>query len=348
VEVEGERFTAAHLLVATGSRPFLPPLPGIEHAITSDEALSLPALPRRLVVVGGGYIGVELACIFHALGTKVSLLLRGGAVLSGFDDDVRAFLTGELRKRGIDVQVDTVVRDIEKRDGGVSVMTRGGDTLEADHVLYATGRVPKTQDLGLAEAGVKLDARGAVCVDEWSRTSVESLYAVGDVTDRVNLTPVAIAEGRALVETLFHQNPTPADHRNVPSAVFSQPPLACVGLTEREARERCGEVDVYVSSFRPLRHTLSGRDERAMLKLVVERATGRVCGFHMVGADAPELMQGFAVALRCGVTKAQLDSTIGIHPTAAEEFVTLREKRPDPEQRLTQERGHAAGVDGTH
>jgi len=241
-----------------------------------------------------------------------------------------------------------MVRDIEKRDGGVSVLMRGGETLEADHVLFATGRVPKTQDLGLAEAGVKLDARGAVCVDEWSRSSVESVFAVGDVTDRVNLTPVAIAEGRALVETLFHQNPTPADHRNVPSAVFSQPPLACVGLTEREARERCGEVDVYVSNFRPLRHTLSGRSERAMLKLVVERATGKVCGFHMVGADAPELMQGFAVALRCGVTKAQLDSTIGIHPTAAEEFVTLREKRPGPEERLAQERGHATGVDGTH
>jgi glutathione reductase (NADPH) len=348
VEVEGERFTAAHILVATGSRPFLPDIPGIEHAITSDEALSLPALPRRLVIVGGGYIGVELAGIFHGLGTKVSLLIRGGAVLTGFDEDLRAFLTGELRKQGMDVQVDTVVRDIEKRGDGVSVMTGSGDMLEADHVLFATGRVPKSQDLGLAEAGVKLDARGAVCVDTWSRTSVESIYAVGDVTDRINLTPVAIAEGRALVETLFGKNPTPSDHRNVPSAVFSQPPLACVGLTEREARARCGEVDVYVSSFRPLRHTLSGRSERAMLKLVVERATGKVCGFHMVGADAPELMQGFAVALRCGVTKAQLDSTIGIHPTAAEEFVTLREKRPDPEARLAEERGQAAGADGSH
>jgi glutathione reductase (NADPH) len=171
---------------------------------------------------------------------------------------------------------------------------------------------------------------------------------VGDVTDRINLTPVAIAEGRALVETLFGKNPRPSDHRNVPSAVFSQPPLACVGLTEREARLRCGEVDVYVSSFRPLRHTLSGRDERSMLKLVVERATGKAVGFHMVGADAPELMQGFAVALRCGVTKAQLDATIGIHPTAAEEFVTLREKRPDPDVRLAQERGQAAGTDGSH
>lgn len=348
VEVEGQRYTAQHLLVATGARPFLPEVPGIEHAITSDEALSLPALPERLVIVGGGYIGVELAGIFHALGTKVSLLIRGAAVLSGFDDDVRSFLTGELRKQGIDVQVDTSVRDIEKRDGGVSVMTRGGEMLEADQVLYATGRVPKTQDLGLEALGVKLDGRGAICVDAGSRSSVPSLYAVGDVTDRLNLTPVAIAEGRALVESLFGGRQVLADHSNVPSAVFSQPPLACVGLTEREARQRHGEVDVYVSSFRPLRHTLSGRNERAMLKLVVERATGRVLGFHMVGADSPEVMQGFAVALRCGVTKAQLDSTLGIHPTAAEEFVTMRERRPDPEERLTEERGQAAGSEGTH
>ena len=348
VEVEGQRYTAANILVATGSRPFLPEAPGIEHAITSDEALSLPALPRRLLIVGGGYIAVELAGVFHALGTKVSLLIRGPAVLTGFDDDLRAFLTGELRKGGIDVQVDTSVRDIEKRGEGVSVMTRGGDMLEADHVLYATGRVPKSQDLGLEEAGVKLDARGAVCVDEWSRSSVPSIYAVGDVTDRLNLTPVAIAEGRALADTLFHKRPTPSDHTQVPSAVFSQPPLACVGFTEREARARCGEVDVYVSSFRPLKHTLSGRNERALMKLVVERASQKVLGFHMVGADAPEVIQGFAVALRCGLTKQQLDATIGVHPTAAEEFVTMRERRPDPEERLTDERGQASGTEGTH
>jgi glutathione reductase (NADPH) len=223
------------------------------------------------------------------------------------------------------------VRDIEKRsDGTLSVLSRMGDTLEADGVLFATGRIPNTRGIGLEEVGVKLDARGAVVVDESSRSSVENIYAVGDVTDRLNLTPVAIAEGRALAETLFNNNPMRMDHSGVPSAVFSQPPVGTVGLTELEAREQLGAVDVYVSSFRPMKHTLSGREERSMMKVIVERASGRVVGFHMVGADAPEIIQGLAVALKCGVTKQQLDSTVGIHPTAAEEFVTMRDKRPDP------------------
>jgi glutathione reductase (NADPH) len=349
VEVAGKRYTAERILVATGSRPFLPQdVKGIEHAVTSDEALSFPELPKRLVIVGGGYIGVELACVFQGLGAKVTMVLRSPTVLSGFDIDVRAFLTEELRKKGIELQTDTFIRDIEKRDGGVSLLTRGGDTLEADAVLYATGRVPKTRGLGLEEAGVKLDSRGAVCVDEWSRTSVENIFAVGDVTDRINLTPVAIAEGRAMAETLFNNNPVKMDHTNVPSAVFSQPPVACVGLTEREARERHGKVDVYVSSFKPMKHTLSGRNERTMMKLVVARESGQVLGCHMVGADAPEIIQGLAVAVKCGVTKAVLDSTVGIHPTAAEEFVTMRDKRPDPEELLAADRGHDAGASGTH
>ncbi|HSP77494.1 MAG TPA: FAD-dependent oxidoreductase, partial [Myxococcaceae bacterium] len=344
VEVAGKRYTAATILVATGSRPFLPELPGIEHAITSDGALQLPELPRRVAIVGGGYIGVEFAGIFNALGSKVSVVIRGDTVLRGFDDDIRSTLTQELRKKGIDVRCETFVRDIEKRpDGTLSLLTKAGDTLEVDTVLYATGRVPNTKGLGLEEVGVKLDARGAVVVDEWSRTAVESIYAVGDVTDRINLTPVAINEGRALVETLYNDNPIKMDHSGVASAVFSQPPACTVGLTEREACERYGKVDVYVSNFRPMKYTLSGRDERTMMKVIVERASDRVLGFHMVGADAPEIIQGLAVALKSGVTKKQLDATVGIHPTAAEEFVTMRNKRPDPEESAAQELGHDSG-----
>jgi glutathione reductase (NADPH) len=340
VEVGGKRYTAQHVLIATGSRPFVPEVPGIEHAITSDGALNLPELPRRLAIVGGGYIGVEFAGIFNALGSQVMMLIRGDTVLRGFDNDVCSLLTQEMRKKGIDLRSETFIRDIEKRpDGTLSLLTTMGDTLEVDAVLYATGRRPNTEGLGLKELGVRLDARGAIEVDEWSRTSVESLYAVGDVTDRLNLTPVAIAEGRALAETLFHDNPTKLDHSGVASAVFCQPPVGTVGLTEREARELHGQVDVYVSNFRPMKHTLSGRDERTMMKVIVERVSGRVLGFHMVGADAPEIIQGMAVALKCGVTKKQLDSTVGIHPTAAEEFVTMRDKRPDPEETAARERG---------
>jgi glutathione reductase (NADPH) len=340
VEVAGQRYTAARILISTGSRPFLPELPGIEHVITSDGALGLRELPRRLIIVGGGYIGVEFAGIFNALGAKVTMLIRGDTLLRGFDDDVRSFLTQELRKKGVDVRSEVFVRDIEKRaDGTRSVLTKMGDTLEADVVLFATGRLPNTQGLGLEEVGVKLGEAGAVVVDEDSRTSVESIYAVGDVTNRLNLTPVAIAEGRALAETLFHDNPMRVDHEGVPSAVFSQPPVATVGLTERQARERHGAVEVYASSFRPMKYTLSGREERSMMKVITERATGRVLGFHMVGMDAPEIVQGLAVALKCGVTKQQLDATVGIHPTAAEEFVTLRDKRPDPQESAAQDRG---------
>jgi glutathione reductase (NADPH) len=269
------------------------------------------------------------------------MLIRGDTVLRGFDDDVRSVLTQGLRKKGIDIRSEIFVRDVEKReDGSLSLLTRTGDTLDADAVLYATGRVPNTRGLGLEELGVKLDARGAVVVDAYSRSSVESVFAVGDVTDRINLTPVAIAEGRALAETLFHDNPTRFEHSGVASAVFSQPPVGTVGLTEREALAQHGKVDVYVSNFRPMKYTLSGRDERALMKVIVERASGRVLGFHMVGMDAPEIVQGLAVALKCGVTKQQLDATVGIHPTAAEEFVTMRDKRPDVEEAMAQELGH--------
>jgi glutathione reductase (NADPH) len=330
VEVGGKRYTARYILVATGGRAEKPAVPGAEHGITSNEALDLPALPRRVAIVGGGYIGVEFASVLNAAGAKVTMLIRGDLVLRGFDGDIRSALTNELRKTGVDVRCETFVRDVEKRADGLSVLTKAGDTIDADVVLFATGRAPSTAGLGLEEAGVELTAGGAVKVDAWSRTSVESIFAVGDCTNRVNLTPVAIAEGRAVAETLFHDRPTIVDHTNVPSAVFSQPPVGTVGLGEEQARAAHGEVDVYVTSFRPLKHTITGRDERTMMKLVVDRRTDRVLGVHIVGADAPEILQGFAVAVRCGATKEQLDTTIGIHPSAAEELVTMRAKRPDP------------------
>jgi glutathione reductase (NADPH) len=330
VEVEGKRFTAANILVACGAHPVMPAIPGIEHAITSNEALDLGALPRRIVIVGGGYIAVEFAGIFHALGAEVRLVIRGEELLTGFDDDVRVGLAQELRQRGIEIHARTQVTRIDKRGHGVDLATAQGETLSADLVMYATGRRPNTRGIGLEEAGVELDDDKAVAVDEWSRSSVPHIYAVGDVTDRLNLTPVAIAEGRALAETLFNRNPIKIDHENVATAVFSQPPIGTVGLTETAARQRYGAIDVYRTRFRPMKHTLSGREERTLMKLIVDRQTDRVVGCHMLGADAPEIIQGLAIAVTCGATKRQFDRTIGIHPTAAEEFVTMRDKLPEP------------------
>ena len=330
VEVEGRRYTAANILIATGAHPVMPAIPGIEHAITSNEALDLASLPRRIVVVGGGYIAVEFAGIFHALGAEVCLVIRGEELLNGFDDDLRVGLAQEMRQRGIEIHARTQVARIDKRDHGFDLTTTHGDTLSADLVMYATGRRPNTRGVGLDEAGVKLDAEKAVLVDEWSHSSVPHIYAVGDVTDRLNLTPVAIAEGRALAETLFNDNRMKIDHENVATAVFSQPPIGTVGLGEVEARRRYGAIDVYRTRFRPMKHTLSGREERTMMKLVVDPQTDRVVGCHMLGADAPEIIQGLAIAVTCGATKRQFDRTIGIHPTAAEEFVTLRDKVPEP------------------
>jgi glutathione reductase (NADPH) len=332
VEIAGRRVTAKHILIATGGWPSLPKIPGIEHAITSNEALDLPTLPRRVVIVGGGYIAVEFAGVFHSAGAHVEILLRADSILRGFDQDVRSNLREQMAKRGISIRCETIVRSLEKEaNGSLSVRLAGGELLETDVVLYATGRAPNTKNLGLEAVGVKLDEKGAVCVDAWSRTSVASIYAVGDVTDRINLTPVAINEGRAFAETTFNDRPTQVDHHGVPSAVFSQPPVATVGLSEEQARVAHAEVDIYRSRFRPMKHTISGRDEQTMMKLVVDRTTDRVLGAHMVGADAPEIIQGLAIALKCGATKAQLDATVGIHPTAAEEFVTMRDPLPAPQ-----------------
>jgi glutathione reductase (NADPH) len=331
VDVAGKRYTAESILIATGAHPVVPDVPGIEHAITSNEALDLKALPRRIVIVGGGYIAVEFAGIFASLGSAVTLIIRGEDLLTGFDDDIRVGLALEMRSRGVTIHTRTNLTRIAGEPGDLTVTTHLGEEIAADTVMFATGRRPNTRELGLTDIGVVVDSKGAVVVDEWSRTSVPNIYAVGDVTDRLNLTPVAIAEGRALAETLFNANPMPVDHETVPTAVFSQPPVGTVGLTERQARQRHGEVDIYRTRFKPMKNILAGRDECTMMKLVVDRASDRVLGCHMVGADAPEITQGIAIALKCGATKAQFDRTIGIHPSAAEEFVTMRVKIPEPE-----------------
>jgi glutathione reductase (NADPH) len=330
LEVAGKRVTAETILIATGGAPSLPQIPGIEHAITSDGALDLKSLPKRVAIVGGGYIAVEFAGIFRAAGVEVTQILRADTVLRGFDEDVRQVLAEEMGKKGIQIRAGTRVTGIDRRSDGLALALDTGGELVVDCVLYATGRRPNTRDLGLAEVGVTLNKAGAIAVDEWSRTTVPNIYAVGDVTDRINLTPVAIAEGRAMAETLYNKNPMIMDHENVPSAVFSQPPIGSVGLTETQARSYYRAIDVYAARFRPMKHTLSGRDERTFMKLVVDRASDRVLGCHMVGADAPEIIQGLAIAVKCGATKAQFDRTVGIHPTAAEEFVTMRDKRPEP------------------
>lgn len=335
VDVDGKSYTAEKILIAVGGWPSMPKIPGIENVITSNEALDLEALPKRIVIVGGGFIAVEFAGIFNALGVEVTEIIRGDEILRGFDEDMRESLAEEIEKKGIKILRKTNVESIEKTASGYSMYLAGDgvsgeENLEADLVMYATGRAPNTKNLGLEEAGVELNKKGAIVVDKWSQTSVENIFAVGDVTDRVNLTPVAIAEGRAFTETNFNNNPMTMDYENIASAVFSQPAIGTVGLTEIQAREK-GEIDVYISRFKMMKHTLSGRDERTVMKLIVDRASDRVVGCHMLGNEGPEIIQAIAIALKCGATKAQFDATIGIHPTAAEEFVTMRDKRPDPQ-----------------
>ncbi len=329
VEIAGRRLSARVILVAVGAWPEKPA--GGPEGITSNEAFHLRDLPRRIAVVGGGYIAAEFAGIFNGLGSKVTQLYRGAQILRGFDDDVRDALADELRKSGIDLRVGVTVAGAEPVPGGRRLTLSDGAAVEVDEIMYATGRRPKTAAMGLAEAGVSLGGDGAVVVDAHSQSSVPSVYAIGDCTNRLNLTPVAIREGAAFADTVFGNRPTAADHHAVASAVFSQPPVATVGLTERAARLRFAAVDVYKSTFRPLKHTLSGRDEKTMMKLVVERESQRVVGAHMVGADAPEIIQGVAVAVKLGATKADFDRTVAIHPTAAEEFVLMRTRQPEPD-----------------
>jgi glutathione reductase (NADPH) len=316
--------TAAHILVATGGRPWLPDVPGVEYAITSDEAFHLADLPGRVAVIGGGYIACEFAGIFNGLGSQVTQLYRGDALLRGFDGDVRRVVTGEQRRKGIDVRLESNVEAIVKTGSGLELALQDGSQIVVDQVMYATGRVPNVRGLGLEKAGVEVRADGRVVVDELSTTSVGHIYAVGDVTSRVNLTPVAIYEGHAFADTVFGGKTRPVNHEFVPSAVFSQPPVGTVGYSEEMATHHFGPVDIYLSEFRPMKHTLSGREGKALMKLVVARDTGEVVGVHVVGPDAPEIVQGFAVAVKSGLTKDRFDCTIGIHPTAAEELVTMR------------------------
>ncbi|WP_374650728.1 glutathione-disulfide reductase [Dongia sp.] len=324
VEVAGKRVTAKQILVAVGGWPEQPQIPGIEHAITSNEAFHLPALPKEVAIVGGGYIAVEFAGIFNGLGAKVTQLYRGEQILRGFDDDVRNFLAVEMGKKGIAIRTKTEVARIEKSGARLTLHLNDGSRMTCDAVMYATGRRPKSDGIGLAEIGVAVKPDGAIIVDAGSRTSVPNIHAIGDCTNRVNLTPVAIREGHAYADTVFGNKPWQVDHRTIASAVFSHPPAGVVGLSEAEARKDGHELDIYKADFKPLKHTISGRDERTLMKLVVERTSQLVLGAHMVGMDAPEIIQAIAIAVKMGATKAQFDAAVAVHPTAAEEFVTMR------------------------
>ena len=329
VEVAGKRVTAKHILVAVGGWPVVPEIPGADLAITSNEAFYLEEFPKRVLIVGGGYIAVEFAGIFQGLGSHVTQLYRGPLFLRGFDIDVRKTLAEEMRKKGTDLRFDADVARLDKGANGIVATLKDGTKIEADQVLFATGRAPNTTSLGLDELGIKRAWNGAIEVNEYFQTAVPSIHAIGDVIHRWELTPVAIAEAMVLTGNLFNGQNRIMDYEDIPTAVFSLPPCGVVGMTEDQGRERCGEVAIYRSTFTPLKNQLSGRQEKTMMKLVVEKSTDRVVGCHMVGPDAGEILQGLAVALKCGATKAQFDATIGIHPTAAEEFVTMRTPVPE-------------------
>nr|WP_315235319.1 glutathione-disulfide reductase [uncultured Albidiferax sp.] len=332
VQVGEQRYSAEHILVATGGTPSLPSIPGAEHAVVSDAMFDLEPFPQRLLVVGGGYIACEFASIFNGLGAQVSQVYRSQQLLRGFDDDVRNFLAQEVRKAGVDLRLETDVASILRTAAGLEVRLANGDTLTVDQVLYAIGRVPNVQGMGLETLGIAQGKDGAIEVDRHYQTSVPSVYALGDVTARLQLTPVALGEAMALIDHLFGPKAGKAarsmDYELIPTAVFTHPNIGTVGLTEAAAREQFGAVSIYRSEFKSLKHTLSGSSERTLMKLVVDDASDRVVGLHMVGADAGEIVQGFAVAMKAGATKAVFDSTIGIHPTMAEEFVTMRDPVP--------------------
>ena len=327
VQMERRKFTAKHILIATGSWPQVPDIPGRELAITSNEAFHLERLPQRAIVVGGGYIAVEFASIFQGLGVDTTLAYRRRRLLRGFDAELGERLGEAMTAKGLKIHYGAEPKSLARRsDGSLDVEYVDGSKQQVDLVLFATGRRPNSANLGLEAAGVALGSDAAVIVDEYSRSSVDSIHAIGDVTNRINLTPVATAEAMWLARTLFRNQPTPVDHLFVPTAVFANPNVATVGLSEEAARERFDDVDVYKASFRALRLTMTDKAERTFMKLVVHRSTGRVLGAHMVGPDAGEIIQGVAIAVKLGATKAQFDATIGIHPTVAEEFVTMRER----------------------
>jgi glutathione reductase (NADPH) len=323
----GERVRAAHILIATGGTPsFGNPIPGLEHAISSNEAFHLEGLPRRVVIQGGGYIAVEFAGIFAGLGSHVTLIYRGENILRGFDDDVRQHLRMDMERHGIKVLTGCKIAAIERSGSRFSARLSSGNQLTADCVMFATGRRPNVAGIGLKEAGVEIGKNGGLAVDEYSRTSVAHIYGIGDVTNRINLTPVAIREGAAFADTVFGGKPTAVDHANVPTAVFSDPEVGAVGLTEAQARARLAQTDVYKAMFKPLKATLSGRDTTVLVKLVVDGLTDRVVGCHIVGEGAAEMIQVATIAVKMGATKADFDAAMALHPTTAEELVTMRQK----------------------
>ena len=324
---DGKRVTAETILISTGAWPhYGPKIPGLEHVISSNEALHLPELPKRIVIQGGGYIAVEFACIFNGLGSEVTLVYRGENILRGFDDDVREHLRNEMQTRGITVTCGHTVTAVEKAEDEFVTRLSDNSTVACDKVMFAIGRRPNVMGLGIDKVGCTIHEHGGIEVDEYSRTCVANIYAVGDVTNRVNLTPVAIREGHAFADTVYGGKPTPVDHTNVPTAVFTEPEVGVIGLTEAQARERFERLDVYKTTFRPMKATLSGRQTRSFMKLLVDGTTDRVVGCHLIGPDAGELIQIVGVAVKMGATKADFDATMAVHPTAAEELVTMREK----------------------
>ena len=327
VTLDGRDITAKYILVAVGGTPFMPQIEGIEHAISSNQAFHIEALPKDIIVVGGGYIAVEFAGIFNGLGVDTTLVYRGAQILRGFDNEVRDHLAAEMAVKGVSIKTESDIAAITKTDNGYTVTYQDGSTQDTGLVMYATGRVPMTDGLGLENAGVELGAKGEIKVDAYSKTNIDSIYAVGDVTARAELTPVAIREGAAFAETVFNDNPLAVDHSIIPTAVFSQPSIGTVGLGEEAAREAGHEIDVYAASFRPMKNTLSGNPEKTLMKLIVDKADDKVLGLHIVGPDSGEMIQAFGVAITMGATKAQFDATIAVHPTAAEELVTFKQPR---------------------
>ena len=320
---DGTRITARHILLATGGRPVLPQVDGIEHAITSNEMFLLDELPKSILIVGGGYIACEFAGIMNGLGVKTTQMLRSDQILRGFDDETRGFVADAMRGRGVDLRTNVNVVRIEKTDAGLSVADTNGDIHVVDQAMYATGRRPNSDNLGLESLGVEMGDRGQVIVDDYSQTAVPSIFAVGDITDRANLTPVAIREGMAFVETVFKSNPTKPDHDLIPTAIFTQPEMGTVGLSERDAAAR-GPIDVYTTSFKPMRQAFAGEQEKVFMKLVVCQTTQRVLGCHIVAHAAGEMIQLAGIAIKMGATKADFDRTVAVHPTMSEELVTLR------------------------
>ncbi len=324
IRVNDKIYSAKRILIAPGGWPSVPNIKGSEHIITSNEIFHLNELPQNIIIVGGGYIAVEFAGIFNGLGRNVTQLYRGDMFLRGFDDDIRQFLAKEIVKKGIDLKFNSNIASIEKTNNGYIATLENGNKLNTDMIVYATGRHPKTANLGLEKTGVKLAKNGAIIVDDDFKTNIDNIYALGDVIDRVALTPVAIGEAMTLVHNIYAGHNDKMDYNDIPTAVFSQPEIGTVGLTEGQAREKYDAIDIYKSEFKPMKHTLSGSDERSLMKLIVDKKTDKVVGVHMIGAYAGEMMQGIGIAIKAGATKADFDNTIGIHPTSAEEFVTMR------------------------